>query len=62
MEPIADMQNYVRSRQRKGKTPQQVIDDLVARGDYDEYAAYAFVIMHWEIKDKDLVVYSDERE
>lgn len=51
MENIVDMQNYVRSRQRKGKTAKQVQYDLVDHG-YDYHAAYAFVMAHWEIPDE----------
>jgi hypothetical protein len=46
------MENYVRSRQRKGKTATEVRQDLEAHG-YDRPAAEAFVMMHWESKELD---------
>lgn len=52
MEQIADMQNYVRSRQRKGKTPKETRDDLVQHG-YDIHAAHGLVMMHWETSESE---------
>lgn len=52
MEIIQDMENYVRSRQRKGKKATEVRQDLEDHG-YDRAAAEAFVMMHWESKELD---------
>lgn len=48
MDVISDMQNYIQSRRAKGKTAQQIRDDLVAHG-YDIHAAHALVMLHWYI-------------
>lgn len=47
MNQIVDMQNYIRTRQRKGRTGMQILDDLMAAG-YDRFAAEAFVMQYWE--------------
>jgi hypothetical protein len=48
MDVISDMQNYIQSRKRKGKTFQQTRDDLIAHG-YDQHAAHGLTMMHWYI-------------
>jgi SOS response regulatory protein OraA/RecX len=50
MEVIVDMKNYVRSRQRKGKTASEIRDDLIKHG-YDRFAADALVMMHFKRAD-----------
>ncbi len=50
MEQIADMANFIRSRQRKGITATEVRKVLTERG-YDLHAARALVMMHWVISE-----------
>ena len=52
MEHIADMENYIRSRQRKGKKPSEVRKDLEKVG-YDFYAAEGLVMLHWKYEEGD---------
>lgn len=49
MEVIADLENYIRKRQRKGKSPEQIMGDLKNHG-YDHFAAQGLVMLHWEDK------------
>lgn len=46
MEHISDMENYIQSRRRKGKTARQIHEDLQNHG-YDHFAAHALVMLHW---------------
>lgn len=50
MEQIADMENYIRSRQGKGKTATDIREDLQKHG-YDFHAASALIIRYWEYKE-----------
>lgn len=49
MQFIKDMENFIRSRQRKGKTATEAKKDLMQYG-YDEHAARGLVMLHWERK------------
>lgn len=51
MEKIKDIQNYIRTRQKSGKTASQIRDDLQSAG-YDLHAAQAFIWMHWESEEE----------
>lgn len=51
MEPIADMENFIKSRQKKGKMPREVRKDLEDRG-YDFYAAQGLVMRYWEFEEE----------
>lgn len=51
MEHIVDLENYVRSRQRKGKSAHDIVGDLMRAG-YDSYAAQGLVMMYWETKEE----------
>lgn len=44
---IHDMENYIRSRQRKGKSAGDIRADLIREG-YDVHAAQAFIYQYWE--------------
>jgi hypothetical protein len=44
---IADIENFIRSRQRKNKTATDIVADLQKYG-YDYHAARALVMKHWE--------------
>lgn len=50
MDEIKDMHNYIQSRKRKGKSGQDILDDLIAHG-YDMFAANGLLMMHWEDED-----------
>lgn len=54
MEHISDMKNFIRSRQKKGKTANQIKEDLEKHG-YDQYAAQGLVMIYFEVKDEDNV-------
>lgn len=56
MEHIADMKNYIRSRQNKGKTATQIKEDLMKAG-YDGFAATGLITLHWDFGDN-----SEEKE
>lgn len=48
--PISDMGNYIRSRQNKGKTQQEIAKDLRERG-YDLFSIQSFILMYWTFPD-----------
>lgn len=46
LEPIANMENFIHARQKRGKTPVEIRDALMERG-YDIHAAGGLVGMFW---------------
>ena len=48
---IVDMENFIQSRQRKGKTAKEVVTDLERAG-YDMHAARGLVMKYWEMEEE----------
>lgn len=46
LEPILNLEGFVQARQRRGKTPVEIRDDLLARG-YDMHASAGIVSAYW---------------